>query len=300
MEGNTSMSQNRTPKRSWARGAMLVALLSAAGRCGSQDDPIDSESHFACEDDSDCSEHLALPICVDRVCAAIAKLTDAGPKDAPPVRQESGAVRHADAAPEAGVCVPPAQLAYQEPGCGAAARAVCFYTTDACAGPQVCTCSGQTTWGACGAVYEPFAHFGPCLDGGPPASESTETGTPEGAGEEPYDAPAPRSCDAGCPAVSFRGSGTPMDGCCLPSGECGVHTDDLSEILFVSGCYPIAYPSQPGDCPDVLIPVGRGAMIIPIPGCCRAEGVCGIDLGNELGCMKDGPLIRNELRCGSN
>jgi hypothetical protein len=57
-------------------------------------------------------------------------------------------------------------LVYDSPGCGAAAP------TPVCAGPTfdgcfivACGCNGEQI-GGCGSYTEPFAHLGPCADGG--------------------------------------------------------------------------------------------------------------------------------------
>ena len=72
----------------------------------------------------------------------------------------------ADAGPPGLVCTPPAELAYDTPGCGGSIAPKCLFNNDPCA-LLACSCNGELISGGCGYLYEPFSKRGYCGDAGP-------------------------------------------------------------------------------------------------------------------------------------
>jgi len=95
-------------------------------------------------------------------------------------------------------------------------------------------------------------------------------------------------CDPGfCGSMVTSTPYGPMEypGCCTPYGSCGLRTDVVSKFVpFTPSCIEPSGPGIPdGSCPGMASPNG-----LPVPGCCRSDGLCGYDLSLlGLGCEMD-------------
>jgi hypothetical protein len=149
-------------------------------------------------------------------------------------------------------CTAPGQKpVYDKPGCaGAAPAPVCRGVGDAC-GATYCGCDGVTLFEGCEGAKKPYAHAGPCADGGNAADGDATiyTDAPVCIGDAGlvYDR---AGCGANTPARVCRGVG---DACISTFCSC-------DGVTFLDACN---WANQPfahfGACPDGSWPdVGGG------------------------------------------
>jgi hypothetical protein len=152
-------------------------------------------------------------------------------------------------APNDRTCPGAQVLVYNSPGCGA------FTPPPVCAGPAfdacflaACGCNGQLV-GGCGYYAEPFAHLGPCEDGGALDTVSSDPGRrDEGADQTTttdaieWDAALQcngMSCAAGELCLRSVGGidGGPVSFRCEPvPADCGANPTCDCIKMFVFGC----------------------------------------------------------------
>ncbi len=84
-------------------------------------------------------------------------------------------------------------------------------------------------------------------------------------------------------------SGSPLmtfPPCCV-ADACGLNVDSAASVLPVSGCIEVAKPGDlDTDCDSIDVDVVGSA--VTLPGCCQANGMCGVmvdvtALGSGLG-----------------
>jgi hypothetical protein len=97
--------------------------------------------------------------------------------------------------------------------------------------------------------------------------------------------PPPSEDVSSCsPCESISGSLGGVPACCTDDNQCGA---DLSALGGSAGCVDREQPgSMSNECPSISIMQGG----FDIPGCCRANGRCGITIMRlaPLGCVEPG------------
>ncbi len=150
----------------------------------------------------------------------------------------------------------------------------------ACSDESLQPQEGDGAAGAGGAVYVP-------IGGSAGAAEDSVIGGTAGAagaggsagGGGPMEVPCG---DTSCKASQPFGS-TTVAGCCLAPGACGLIPPAYAAYVLSHECHEVNQPTGAGtDCPGFLY----NRFQLPIPGCCRADGVCGIVFG-PFGCIEN-------------
>jgi hypothetical protein len=133
-------------------GYVVVATFAAFIGCATKRDGLDSESHFACDSNADCSEHAPNLTCVARRCVIAQMITDAPDSGHGPVETmqastfsswvssayyEDAEITGVEPGPVQGVCL---SKAYLRDGAGLSCRAVAFpFPT----GEHPCDCTAE-------------------------------------------------------------------------------------------------------------------------------------------------------------
>lgn len=93
------------------------------------------------------------------------------------------------------------------------------------------------------------------------------------------------TCEKG--DVLLNGTPTLAFPACCVADACGLNVDSAADILPVSGCIQTDTPGEPDSaCPGIDVEVLTET--VTLPGCCQANGMCGVtvdvtELGGSLG-----------------
>jgi hypothetical protein len=107
---------------------------------------------------------------------------------------------------------------------------------------------------------------------------------------------APTFTDGPCGSCeNVVAEGITFVGCCLPDGACGVNSANAvgwtSGSNHTRGIPDGCLPRDQIGVPDTTCP-GQFAPIVDMPGCCRPDGTCGVEIGIlHLGCVQSVDLV---------
>jgi hypothetical protein len=139
----------------------------------------------------------------------------------------------------------------------------------------------------CGGSTEERPHETPKASGG-----SGGTG-----GSGPFDS----GVGANCNACKIPSNTLGVQACCRNDAAqiCGWKAPNVPHYPFSTICHEFDQPgTRDSSCHDYVITFGASLQTLGrFAGCCRADGVCGADLGTGFGCVAHADLLGGTTPC---